>query len=254
MLTIGELARLAGTTVRAVRHYHRIGLLPEPDRDSSGYRRYTAAALVRLLRIRRLRELGLPLDRIAELIDGTEPALHDALDALDAELAAQAERIAAHRARLARLRASSPDPELPEPLAVIFAKAAADGAPTRAIAQDKEVALLDLALHPERSDAIVAEYEAMYERLSVRPDYAEFARRFDALADVDADDETVQRMAHEIAGVIRAEYAAVAESRSDDPLIEQVFSDWGAGMPRSQYRVLERAMELVADLFPRADG
>jgi hypothetical protein len=42
--------------------------------------------------------MGLPLDRIAELIDGTEPALHDALDALDAELAAQAERIAAHRA------------------------------------------------------------------------------------------------------------------------------------------------------------
>ena len=95
MLTIGELATHAGTTVRAVRHYHAVGLLPEPERDRSGYRRYGAAALVRLLRVRRLRELGLSLDRIAALLAAPEPDLHRALDALDAELAAQAERIAA---------------------------------------------------------------------------------------------------------------------------------------------------------------
>jgi len=252
VLTIGELARLAGTTVRAVRHYHRIGLLPEPDRDSSGYRRYRAAALVRLLRIRRLREMGLPLDRIAELIDGTEPALHDALDALDAELAAQAERIAAHRARLAQLRASSPDPELPEPLAVIFAKAAAEGAPARAIAQDKELTLLDLALHPERTDAVVAEYEAIYARQSARPDHIEFAARFDALADVDADDETVERMARDIVERVRDEHEAGLEigRGAVDPLVQRTMSDWGAGLPASQRRVMQRAVELAADLFP----
>ena len=43
MLTIGELASYAGVTVRAVRHYHAKGLLPEPERDHSGYRRYGAA-------------------------------------------------------------------------------------------------------------------------------------------------------------------------------------------------------------------
>lgn len=170
-----------------VRHYHGIGLLPEPARDGSGYRRYGAAALVRLLRVRRMRELGLALDRIAELVEGPEPALHDALDALDAELAAQAERIAAQRARLARLRAASPDLELPEPLAAIFAKAAADGAPARALAQEKEVLLLDLALHPERADEIVAEYAAMYDRLVAVPGHIDLARRFDELADLDAD-------------------------------------------------------------------
>ena len=42
MLTIGQLAAYAGVTVRAVRHYHQIGLLPEPERDASGYRRYGA--------------------------------------------------------------------------------------------------------------------------------------------------------------------------------------------------------------------
>ncbi len=39
MLTIGQLAAYAGVTVRAVRHYHQVGLLPEPERDASGYRR-----------------------------------------------------------------------------------------------------------------------------------------------------------------------------------------------------------------------
>jgi DNA-binding transcriptional MerR regulator len=251
VLTIGELAGTAGTTVRAVRHYHRIGLLPEPPRDASGYRRYGAAALVRLLRIRRLRELGLSLERIAELLDGTEPALHEALDALDAELAAQAERIAAQRARLAELRAASPDPELPEPLAEIFAQAAAKGAPPRAIAQEKELLLLDLALHPERTDDIVAEYRQMYQRLTLRPDYADLARRFDELADVDADAGTVERLAVELVELVRAENAARGfAERVSSPLAELLMADWSTGMPPSQRRVMERVVELAAELFP----
>ncbi len=49
MLTIGQLAAYAGVTVRAVRFYHQKGLLPEPERDDSGYRRYDAAAVVELI-------------------------------------------------------------------------------------------------------------------------------------------------------------------------------------------------------------
>ena len=56
-LRIGQLAALAATTTRTIRHYHAIGLLPEPERDESGYRRYGAEHLVRLIRIRRLRSL-----------------------------------------------------------------------------------------------------------------------------------------------------------------------------------------------------
>ena len=61
MLTIGQLAAYAGVTVRAVRHYHAKGLLPEPIRDPSGYRRYDAAAVVELIRIKTLAEAGVPL-------------------------------------------------------------------------------------------------------------------------------------------------------------------------------------------------
>ncbi|MEO7944436.1 MAG: MerR family transcriptional regulator, partial [Marmoricola sp.] len=56
MLTISQLAAYAGVTVRAVRHYHQVGLMPEPARDSSGYRTYDAADVIRLIRIRTLAE------------------------------------------------------------------------------------------------------------------------------------------------------------------------------------------------------
>ena len=67
MLTISRLATYAGVTVRAVRHYHQIGLLPEPERTYSGYRTYDAAAVVRLIRIRTLADAGVPLARVQEL-------------------------------------------------------------------------------------------------------------------------------------------------------------------------------------------
>ena len=53
-LTIGQLAAHVGVTIRAIRHYHACGLLAEPARDASGYRRYGAQAVVDLVRIKTL--------------------------------------------------------------------------------------------------------------------------------------------------------------------------------------------------------
>ena len=64
MLTISQLAPYAGVTVRAVRHYHKIGLLPEPHRNDPGYRTFDAAAVVRLIRINTLARSGVPLARV----------------------------------------------------------------------------------------------------------------------------------------------------------------------------------------------
>ena len=71
MLTISQLAAYAGVTVRAVRHYHQIGLIAEPARDHSGYRTYGAADVVRLIRIRTLAEAGVPLARVQDLLHAT---------------------------------------------------------------------------------------------------------------------------------------------------------------------------------------
>lgn len=97
-----ELAELAGTTVKAVRHYHGLGLLAEPDRASNGYKQYRVEHLIRLLQITRLRDLGLPLAQIAAM-GHAETVPDDAIRIVDAEIAATIERLQRVRAELALL-------------------------------------------------------------------------------------------------------------------------------------------------------
>ncbi len=61
MLSVGELARATGVTVRALHHYEEIGLLPPSARTVSGHRRYGDEEMQRLYRIVALRGLGLSL-------------------------------------------------------------------------------------------------------------------------------------------------------------------------------------------------
>ncbi|WP_007024248.1 MerR family transcriptional regulator [Saccharomonospora iraqiensis] len=68
--SIQEIARAAGTTSRTLRHYDDIGLLPPSRIGANGYRYYDAASLMRLQRILLLRELGIGLSTIAEVLDG----------------------------------------------------------------------------------------------------------------------------------------------------------------------------------------
>ena len=68
LLQIGEIARLVGVSTKTIRYYHEINLLAEPERTESGYRLYNAQHLLRLQRIRRLRSLGLSLDRIRAIL------------------------------------------------------------------------------------------------------------------------------------------------------------------------------------------
>ena len=98
-----EIAELAGTTLRTVRHYHDVGLLPEPERRPNGYKQYRVAHLVRILRITRLTGLGFSLSRIAAMGGADDP--EDALRALDAELAATIARLQRVRVELAAYQA-----------------------------------------------------------------------------------------------------------------------------------------------------
>ncbi|ANY05335.1 MerR family transcriptional regulator [Pseudonocardia sp. HH130630-07] len=112
-----ELAELAGTSLRAVRHYHEVGLLAEPERRANGYKEYGVAHLVRVLRIRRLSDLGLSLSQIATLGTG-DPPDEGPLRTLDAELAAVVERLQRTRAELGLLMrrpAPAGDPPVGDP-------------------------------------------------------------------------------------------------------------------------------------------
>ena len=81
-MLISTLARLVGCSERAIRHYHQIGLLAEPQRLSNGYRDYQISDLNRVLTIRALINAGIPLAEI-----GTEIDFATALSRIDAKIA-----------------------------------------------------------------------------------------------------------------------------------------------------------------------
>src|SRR6266851_7993832 len=103
MITIGQLAGYAGVTIKAVRHYHQRGLLTEPSRDSSGYRRYTAEHAITLIKIRTLAEAGVPLARIKELLAANPDRFAAAISDIDRSLQVRAKELAQARERLRRL-------------------------------------------------------------------------------------------------------------------------------------------------------
>lgn len=105
MITIGQLARYAGVTIKAVRHYHQCGLLAEPPRDSSGYRRYSAQHAIDLVKIKTLAEAGVPLARINELLTADPDQFTVAIAEIDRTLRERAEEILRTRARIAQLHA-----------------------------------------------------------------------------------------------------------------------------------------------------
>ncbi|HEU4540506.1 MAG TPA: MerR family transcriptional regulator [Jiangellaceae bacterium] len=105
MLTIGQLAAYAGVTVRAVRHYHQIGLLPEPERDASGYRRYGARAVVSLIKIRTLADAGVPLSQIGQMLEADAFTFAEAVQRIDSHLRDEIERLETSRKQIAQLAA-----------------------------------------------------------------------------------------------------------------------------------------------------
>ncbi|RSM55668.1 MerR family transcriptional regulator [Actinoplanes sp. ATCC 53533] len=105
MLTIGQLAAYAGVTVRAVRHYHQIGLLPEPERDASGYRRYGATAVVTLIKIRTLANAGVPLSQLDQMLEADPPTFLEAVQRIDDHLRDEIDRLETSRKQIAQLAA-----------------------------------------------------------------------------------------------------------------------------------------------------
>jgi DNA-binding transcriptional MerR regulator len=182
-----QLAELAGTTTKTVRHYHELGLLEEPDRASNGYKRYGVSHLVRLLRIRRLTGLGVALADVPSVESGDEGA-RQVLRDLDAELAADIER----RQRMRR--------ELAD---VLDDRAALDMPPAfRTLADDLPETQRSLLLACSSILTPVA-MAALREQLSgPRGDLeAEFAA-----LDEDAPDEVRQRLAERMAPEVRQQH------------------------------------------------
>jgi DNA-binding transcriptional MerR regulator len=149
MLTIGQLASYAGVTIRAVRHYHQVGLLPEPERNASGYRTYDVDAVVQLIRIRTLVEAGVPLARVQQLLDADTTTFLEATVQIDRELRARIRGLQEHRRRIAQL-ASGDSLAVPDEVADYLDEVRAIGAPESLIAAERDAWILVAARYPDQ--------------------------------------------------------------------------------------------------------
>ena len=201
-----EVAKLAGVSVRTLRHYHSVGLLPEPPRSDNGYRDYTAADVARVLRIKRLASLGFPLARIGTVLEemdapkadpntgstttGTAPSPMSALEELDCELALEIERLQEQRRTIAALRAENLDPDLPVRFSRVLrmlpgVDTLADASPADRTAlivaghlyDDDELGELERVIECIASENLVQALEQLDERLgALAPDAPETER------------------------------------------------------------------------------
>ncbi|MCX5382766.1 MerR family transcriptional regulator [Streptomyces sp. NBC_00083] len=253
-MRISEIAALAGVTTRAVRHYHHLGLLPEPERLANGYRRYSVRDAVALARIRRLTELGLGLDEVRDVIDddaGHE--LADVLRELDGDLARQETRIQARRARLAELLARaehgplSADDEFSPELADLFAELGADPAGSAMAAKDREVlALLTAAADPEERDRLLAAVRSTAAAPGAAGQVREVYALLDALADADPSDPRVDEAARALAACLPPELEQeISAHASADPAGQVFLRAFLADLAPAQAEAVRRAMSSV---------
>jgi DNA-binding transcriptional MerR regulator len=149
MLTIGQLAAYAGVTVRAVRHYHQIGLLPEPERDASGYRRYGATAVVSLIKIRTLASAGVPLCQIGQMLQADAPAFAEAVQRIDSHLRGEIERLETSRKQIAQLAAGD-SLALPPEVIYYLGRLREIGASQRMVEAERDAWILVAARWPDR--------------------------------------------------------------------------------------------------------
>jgi DNA-binding transcriptional MerR regulator len=251
VLTIGQLAAYAGVTPRAVRHYHQIGLLPEPERDASGYRTYAAPAVVRLIRIRTLAEAGVPLARVQELLDADEEGFVTAVAEIDQRLRGEIRELQASRRRIAQLAAGD-SLALPAVVTAYLDRMRAVGAPEVMVQMERDAWILIAAQWPERITEFMAEKEAQLDDPLTR----RFLCSMGALvnSEDEGEDESEARLVEtaDLLAEMAEQAAARGElDRQDDYLPDSSFADLldtvvlAAG-PR-MVRLRDRLMELLVE-------
>lgn len=190
-----EIAGLAGVSIRTLRHYHQIGLLPEPPRQNNGYRAYSVPHLIRLLRIGQLTALGFSLSQIPAFLDGRAEISEDSLDALLEGLSRQIELLERQRRTVRALRDGKAPPDMaPEFAASLMTLEA--GREPNAVRAGREQSVLLSHLLDEGQRAKLAQ---LYDELAdIEHDAAvrELGHRFDVLGP-GSDDAEISALAED---------------------------------------------------------
>ncbi|MEU8001804.1 MerR family transcriptional regulator [Catellatospora sp. NPDC049111] len=189
-VTIGQAAAFVGVTVKTVRHYHKLGLVAEPERDRSGYRRYGSGDLLRLVRARSLAAAGVPLAEIGGLLDGDAERFGTALGDAERRLTEQIEELIARRDLLRRL-ADGDRALLPDRAVALLERMPGLGFGADEVAALRDGWVLAKALVPDGFD----DYLADVEEAVGDPRFVELIKQGAQAADWAADDPRIDGLA-----------------------------------------------------------
>lgn len=241
MLTISQLAGYAGVTVRAVRHYHAKGLLPEPERDTSGYRRYDAAAVVELVRIRTLSEAGVPLSRVRELLAADESEFAAAVDQIDRRLRAEIRERRQHRQRIAQLAAGD-SLALPPEVVGYLERMRELGFREQLVEVERDSWILIAAQIPDAVADLMLVKRQQIEHPVLRQLYLDMGE----IADASPDDPRLPALADRVAAFIEAAAAEAAGMEDEHPISPELVELLDAAFLEC-FPCAERLLELLEE-------
>ena len=213
-ITVGELSRLTGITVRALHHYDEIGLVRPSQRSAAGYRLYDDDDVLRLQQVLVLRELGLALEEIAAALDTND----------------RASLLRRHRAALVEKRG-----QLDAMLAAVDA-ALAVMEERRVMTNDEMKKMFD-GFDPARYE------DEAKQRWGDTTAYAESARRTKSYGK--AEWEEIKREAD----AIYAKLAALMGTPVDDPAVQAVVAEHRAHIDRWFYPCSEEIHRGLGEMY-----
>ena len=263
---IGDAAAFVGITPRAIRHYHQIGLLPEPERGSDDRRRYGYDEMIRLLWIRRMADAGIALDDIRDAFADAAGTVDDdsdvarILDRVEAALVARQIELERQRTAVQRMRAQGSRVGL---LSDFVSERLAD-LPEGTLRRDD----LDTLLVTERvfGELGASAQASRFIALATHPELREHSDRVDAAEEalddtVAVDDPRVAQVAaerHAFETALRAVIESSGLAQEDD----ERFDAWdaanpaptgdgaGAGSERGSMSLTEAARMMPYDFSP----
>lgn len=254
-----ELARLAGVTVRALRHYHQVGVLEEPERGPNGYRDYTVHDLIRVLRIKRLSSLGIALEQMPDLLDERETPSNDTqsgtqalLAQLDEELASEINRLQQQRALIEKLRSHAAAPDTPPEIAPFLAPLTTDDLPAWYGSFDRDQAVLLAHLAGEGGMNHLVDIYRQLSSKEFAPAVTAVNKRFAELGEHTTDDGISELVEHflDVFAPLIASYAAHEspfEASGAADLLTQHSADV---LNRQQRAALQRLETRLSELLP----
>lgn len=238
---IGDAAAFVGTTPRAIRHYHEIGLLPEPVRGGDDRRRYGYEDMIRLLWIRRAADAGIALDDIRDAFADADTASAGAdskdgdvgiasiLERLEETLVAQEAELRRQRTAVQRMRTEGSRMGLLSDFVTSRLKSLPEGSLRQT---DLDSLLVTERIFGPLGAAVQA---SRFIALATHPELREDSDRIDAAEEalddtIAVDDPRVARVAAERHAFEKALHAVIEDSglaESDDAL----FDSWDALHP-----------------------